>query len=64
MLAGLLEPSSGIVEYDGRDIRDDLRRRFAGALATSRKSRISIRFCPAANTCSWSAACARCPRGC
>lgn len=23
MLAGLLEPSSGIVEYDGRDIRDD-----------------------------------------
>jgi ABC-2 type transport system ATP-binding protein len=24
MLAGLLEPSSGIVEYQGRDIRDDL----------------------------------------
>jgi ABC-2 type transport system ATP-binding protein len=24
MLAGLLEPSSGIVEYGGRDIRDDL----------------------------------------
>jgi ABC-2 type transport system ATP-binding protein len=24
MLAGLLEPSSGVVEYDGRDIRDDL----------------------------------------
>ena len=24
MLAGLLEPSSGRVEYDGRDIRNDL----------------------------------------
>ena len=24
MLAGLLEPSSGHVEYDGRDIRNDL----------------------------------------
>jgi len=24
MLAGLLDPSSGFVEYDGRDIRDDL----------------------------------------
>jgi ABC-2 type transport system ATP-binding protein len=24
MLSGLLEPSSGVVEYDGRDIRDDL----------------------------------------
>src|SRR5215207_8446026 len=24
MLAGLLEPSNGIVEYDGRDIRGDL----------------------------------------
>src|SRR5688500_20247922 len=24
MLAGLLDPSSGIVEYDGRDIHDDL----------------------------------------
>ena len=24
MLAGLLEPSSGVVEYGGRDIRDDL----------------------------------------
>ena len=24
MLAGLLEPSSGVVEYDGRDIRDNL----------------------------------------
>jgi ABC-2 type transport system ATP-binding protein len=24
MLAGLLEPSSGVVEYDGRDVREDL----------------------------------------
>jgi len=24
MLAGLLDPSSGVVEYDGRDIHDDL----------------------------------------
>ena len=63
MLAGLLEPSYGVVEYDGRDVRT-ISSRIDGRSATFPKSPTSIHSSPAANTCSWSDCCAKCPRRC
>ena len=51
MLAGLLEPSSGRVEYDGRDIHLDPIA-FRRGSATSRKKRSCIPSSPDANTSS------------
>ena len=48
MLTGLVEPSSGRVEYDGRNVRA-IPIAFRHGSATCRKSRTSIRFSPAAS---------------
>ena len=48
MVAGLVEPSSGRVEYDGRNVRDDLIA-FRHELAMFPRNRICIRSCRGAS---------------
>jgi len=47
MLTGLLEPSDGVILYQGRSVQ----RPFSAASATCRRRRTSIHISPAANIC-------------
>ena len=63
MLSGLLEPSNGIVEYDGHDIRDDLLA-FRTRLGYIPEEPYLYPFLSGRDTSNWSAASAKCPSRC